>query len=411
MHQFPVNAIHLRCQVLVHMSPHPNFFGLNVNTTAVLSKDISNSIDNLLTQTTENDTCTVLAPASSYRPHKNIRHDLIFHPSWASNITLASLGGYESKPLAFRAFNNAAILGDSGVVIDDKGRFVEETLVAIKYRDPEMLWIKNFVLHRTVPGQVMTTPCLFSNHGDYAVFGHFLLETMVSVFAIRPLIDSGSLKLVMPQARLLWRQELLASAGLQHDKYSQINRGVTKFSRLIVSNSTSGSCTFSPNPMTLKFAEHFRRLVTINPKKHRIFITRSGAQTTSKRNLRNEHQIITALIPFGFIAIEPGMLSFAEQVQLFANAEVVIGLHGSAFTNVIFAPNNCVVGEILPDYWASKGGAWIGNLTNICNLQYFYMIAKSKEVSGGYEVEIDVDVVVDRIRQLGGLIRMGDKPS
>lgn len=400
MHQLPANATHLRCQVLVQLSPHSSFFGLNVETTAVLSKHISNSIDDLLTQTTESDTCTVLEPASSHRPHRNIRHDLNFHPSWASNITLASLGGYESKPLAFRGFNNAAVLGDSGVVIDDKGRFVEETLGAMRYRDPEMLSIKNIALHRMPPDQVMTTPCLFSNHGSYAVFGHFLLETMVSVFAVRPLIDSGSVKLVMPQGRSSWRQELLASVGLQPDTYSQINKGITKFSRLIVSNSTSASCTFCPNPMTLKFAEQLRRQATINPKKHRIFITRSGAQTTSTRNLRNEQQIIAALIPFGFSAIEPGKLTFAEQVQLFANAEVVIGVHGSAFANVIFAPNGCVVGEILPDQWASKGGAWIGNLTNICNLQYFYLIAKSEKVPGGYEVEIDVDVVVDRIRQL-----------
>ena len=39
-------------------------------------------------------------------------------------------------------------------------------------------------------------------------------------------------------------------------------------------------------------------------------------------------------------------LTFEQQVELFASAEVVVGVHGAGFANIVFAPENIKVIEV-----------------------------------------------------------------
>ena len=39
-------------------------------------------------------------------------------------------------------------------------------------------------------------------------------------------------------------------------------------------------------------------------------------------------------------------MSFKEQIEIFSNAMMVIGLHGSGFANIVWCPLNCKIIEI-----------------------------------------------------------------
>jgi capsular polysaccharide biosynthesis protein len=81
-------------------------------------------------------------------------------------------------------------------------------------------------------------------------------------------------------------------------------------------------------------------------KKQRIFISRK-----EKRRVINEDELVAVLSKFGFKSIAPESLSVAEQVSLFAAAEVVIGAHGAALTNTVFcSPGTKVIEIFAPDY-------------------------------------------------------------
>jgi tetratricopeptide (TPR) repeat protein len=81
-------------------------------------------------------------------------------------------------------------------------------------------------------------------------------------------------------------------------------------------------------------------------KKQRIFISRQ-----EKRRVINEDELVAVLSKFGFKSIAPESLSVAEQISLFAAAEVVIGAHGAALTNTVFCSPGTKVIEIFgPDY-------------------------------------------------------------
>jgi len=131
----------------------------------------------------------------------------------------------------------------------------------------------------------------------------------------------------------------------------------------------------------------------------RLYLTRlNQAITTQRRDLNNEAELFAKLEPLGFVACEPSQLPLARQVELFARAEFILGLHGSAFANAAFAKPGTIVAEILPEYWAEKGGMWIPNITNICQQRYFYMLANSTAIAAGNAVQIDHDVVITQVK-------------
>jgi capsular polysaccharide biosynthesis protein len=81
-------------------------------------------------------------------------------------------------------------------------------------------------------------------------------------------------------------------------------------------------------------------------KKQRIFISRK-----ERRRVINEDELVAVLTKFGFKSIAPESMSVAEQISLFAAAEVVIGAHGGALTNTVFcSPGTKVIEIFAPNY-------------------------------------------------------------
>ncbi len=80
----------------------------------------------------------------------------------------------------------------------------------------------------------------------------------------------------------------------------------------------------------------FRRLFLDRPVKY-------------SRGLTNMSSLIPVIERFGFEIVNPGILSFEEQVRLFSEASIIAGVHGASFTNMMFAdPKQLRVLEIMP---------------------------------------------------------------
>ena len=78
----------------------------------------------------------------------------------------------------------------------------------------------------------------------------------------------------------------------------------------------------------------------------KLFVMRTNV---SKRRLLNQDEIAARLTELGFTCIDPGTLSFKEQVALFQGAHVVVGVHGAGLTNILFAPPGGALIELTPD--------------------------------------------------------------
>jgi capsular polysaccharide biosynthesis protein len=74
----------------------------------------------------------------------------------------------------------------------------------------------------------------------------------------------------------------------------------------------------------------------------RLFVMRE----TRRRRLVNQAELAAKLQQLGFTCIEPGALPFDEQVATFAGARVIVGVHGAALANLLFAPAGATVVEL-----------------------------------------------------------------
>jgi capsular polysaccharide biosynthesis protein len=79
--------------------------------------------------------------------------------------------------------------------------------------------------------------------------------------------------------------------------------------------------------------------------RRRIYITRRHARG---RRLVGEEEHDGWLLERGFEIVCLEQLRFSEQVELFASAQAVVGVHGAGMSNLVFAPAGCRVLELFP---------------------------------------------------------------
>lgn len=85
----------------------------------------------------------------------------------------------------------------------------------------------------------------------------------------------------------------------------------------------------------------------------RIYIQRGSR--AARRRLLNEDEVVALLEERGFDIVDPDRLTFAEQIDVFYDAGVVVAPHGAALANLVFARRVVVVEifpgpEVLPGY-------------------------------------------------------------
>ena len=108
----------------------------------------------------------------------------------------------------------------------------------------------------------------------------------------------------------------------------------------------------------------------------KIYIDRSDSTSNqrSTRKIINENEIKQKLEKRGFKCIKLGHISLENQIQIFKNAEEIIGLHGGGFANIIFCKPKTKIIELKP----SGAGLVISNLAEKCKLNY-QVISKKPE--------------------------------
>lgn len=119
------------------------------------------------------------------------------------------------------------------------------------------------------------------------------------------------------------------------------------------------------------------------PKK--IYVSRKNA---ALRRIRNEEALIELLEGFGFQSVELEKLSPQEQALMFSQAQYIVGPHGSAFANLIFAEPGYTLVEI--DHGTDPQRSFYKRLTALTGGLYlpFYVDHTTEE-------HLDEDMTVD----------------
>ncbi|MEP6518021.1 tetratricopeptide repeat protein [Microcoleus vaginatus] len=175
---------------------------------------------------------------------------------------------------------------------------------------------------------------------------HWMFEFLPQIELLRRSgIDIGSIdKFAVNQCCFPFQRETVSLLGIPLEKMVETyNNNYIQARQLLVSSVIRESTKWACNFLRREFLND--SIIGLQ-KKQRIFISRK-----ERRRVINEDELVAVLTKFGFKSIAPESLSVAEQVSLFAAAEVVIGVHGAALTNTVFcSPGTKVIEIFAPDY-------------------------------------------------------------
>ena len=123
----------------------------------------------------------------------------------------------------------------------------------------------------------------------------------------------------------------------------------------------------------------FNKNITPNKKNiKKIYIDRSDTtlKGSPQRLISNEDEVKKYLLENNFVSVKLHEIKFIEQVDLFYNAECIVGLHGAGFANVVF----CKPGTKVVELRSVNAGPVIGNLAKVNDLNYHSIITTAKQI-------------------------------
>ena len=115
--------------------------------------------------------------------------------------------------------------------------------------------------------------------------------------------------------------------------YVTSTTGYVPYERRSIKLSGHSEGLFSPTAFALVRDIFINKAQKENDLPTKIFVRRKSAI----RNVVNSDQIEMMLVKNGYVVVEPEKLCFYQQVQLFANAKIIVGSSGAAMANLIFA--------------------------------------------------------------------------
>lgn len=126
----------------------------------------------------------------------------------------------------------------------------------------------------------------------------------------------------------------------------------------------------------------------------RIFVKRASTY----RRLLSEEEVENFLVDRGFLSIDPGQLSIKEQVELFAQADIVIGPSGAAMTNILWCHNQAKVLVLHSDHPFKKYPYWDA-LARVSGAKISYLSGpRAQNVKGVFEAHDDYYIHIDSIK-------------
>ena len=149
---------------------------------------------------------------------------------------------------------------------------------------------------------------------------------------------------------------------------------------VMVSGNATKDIQNIPSWISLWLKNTFLNQTVIDNKKtkNKIYIDRNETNSNllSQRIIINDEEIKKYLLEKNFTIVKLHETKFIDQVNLFYNAECVVGLHGAGFANIVF----CESGTKIIELKSLTAANAIKNLAQKNNLNYISIAAQAKKI-------------------------------
>lgn len=239
---------------------------------------------------------------------------------------------------------------------------------------------------------------LLRKNGD-SNFGHWIVELLPRVREFKNQFSNQRLRFgipLNPYSMIELRMKTLEWAGVNKEDIYLLPTTPIKFDKITFITSNS----IHSHTHDYDGVRHVN-LQTLSAIKNRgenkyIYVARKNG---SRRNIINEDTIVKMLESMGFFVVYPEDLSIEKQVELFSGAEIIIGPSGAALTNIMWAPKECSIISLNPNY-GHEFFFW--DISCILKQKFFFIFGDSvdPEKLGHSDFEIDKSILKKYIEHI-----------
>lgn len=242
-------------------------------------------------------------------------------------------------------YRDITVLTDDWVVLSQDGALLIEHLVhtphlyvgrkRVLQDDSGKLWVRPGLV-QSVEGRAL----LLGGSGNYY---HWLIDYLPRLLLWKDCL-AEDVRLLVAQDLTPYESRSLALLGYEGTRLVHLPpAGSAQVEELLLVNLLA-SCTVPHPKLPNLLRQAFGASGAKNGRRRRLYLSRSDA---SRRRLVNEQELVEQLEARGFEILVPGTMNFDEQVLIFGEAEMIVGLHGAAMTNMVFCSGKAHVIEIM----------------------------------------------------------------
>ncbi|MER3434320.1 MAG: hypothetical protein C4288_13055 [Leptolyngbya sp. ERB_1_1] len=226
-------------------------------------------------------------------------------------------------------------------------------LVSWQYFDGDVMSDEEnfFLLKKTLPLHIPhkvqggVVSLLTGGGGNYNYY-HWLFDSLPRLELInRVVAGKVKIKYYVPENTHEFQKETLAMLGIEAESViSSKDFPYLSADYCFASSHPNNNADQVPswvlNFLQKTFLKHTSN-TTFSP-----FVYIERGDSVNARRLLNESEFYHALKPLGFQSYRLADLSVKDQITLFANARMIVGVHGAGFANLAFAAKETVIYEL-----------------------------------------------------------------
>jgi hypothetical protein len=318
------------------------------------------------------DGLTILRPESRYERRPALLVNAEATRAINRNGYLRNRPG-RTPPEGVAVFHDVTIFGPGVMRLDD-GRLLAESLEDPRRRPPEY---PASAAVRTINTGVHVAKRASSN------YGHFLVE-MLPRLVLNAEAYPADVPILLHRASRRFALPMLEVAGIDKERVAWIDDEPVRVRTLYWPTRN----TFHPldnSPHIFPFLRSLAPRAAKGSAGRRLFVARRDAGT---RQLLNDADVFAVLAPHGFEDVAPGRMSFREQMQVFAEARVVVGVAGAALTNIVFMPPGGTVVMLTP---VPMAGWFFWDVASHCDLELVVVWGDARDRRGSKSIDFHVD--------------------
>lgn len=256
---------------------------------------------------------------------------------------------------------------------------------------------KTFLFRLPPVARVIDGPCVHLG-GDHN-YCHWITRNLLKL-ALLEATPHENLPLLVNEDLRAYQCEYLELLGIAEERLIRLPRpALVHCSELMVPTSLANHLKMGVGIQWLR--RRLARCMDPGPPTDLLFVSRRDAVV---RRLVNEDEFEAALHALGFATLVPGEVSVREQILRFSRARVIVGAHGAAFGNLVFAPPGARVLEInstykshIPDFVVLARAAGL-SFSSVISDDYDY--TRAEKYWPDTDFRADVDEVMAALRRV-----------